>query len=563
MKIPTTFRDSVLSAITRLLADNESYASGPLTLEDSSFVRKLLNTYLEHSGTILLAKSHVLKGILFYHRVGGVDWIPDYLFRSSESWVVDDFSSLDICLIGTVAHVDSVFRDRLKRELASYRSLDSTVRTHFVDDLFETTFGTASIESHFRTLPQDQIYEFLSLLCRTGSLSMIKLFIDFEIDVNGGDSEDNLLGNAAATGNMEAFRMLIAAGANTALAIRSFLAYSQPLSDSLFRHLLEHLVENAESTPLLCNGDPLLTILKDDRASCLHAKAAEILFDRGLFLDERLGQADHPRILLYFSYMHQAVSNRNPVLVSLLLQNGVHADEQISDRFECREDKLESSCTWLTFSIMFGAASCTNVLIQHGADVTALDRAGRSALQLARMNVSASHPRDSPDYHIRVITAEEDTETLAVVERAFNAKFQGTKSIEDYIWCNEERALQPPRYLERPVSILQKKMDKALRVFLNPTQIELPNHRLIDLYLDIKGIWSLSFAEALLMRSLYVLSYALLLAYEILAFIKGHKRIPTPSRSLLSAVALLLLAIGWGSSQMGFSWGPIAAQPNV
>ena len=61
-----------------------------------------------------------------------------------------------------------------------------------------------------------------------------------------------------------------------------------------------------------------------------------------------------------------------------------------------------------------------DILIQHGANFTALDGAGRSAIELAKINVCVSHPR-KVDYYF--ITAEDDAEVLAVVEKAFNLRF--------------------------------------------------------------------------------------------------------------------------------------------
>ena len=42
---------------------------------------------------------------------------------------------------------------------------------------------------------------------------------------------------------------------------------------------------------------------------------------------------------------------------------------------------------YIDFLVMCGAASCTDVLIQHVADITALDGAGVSAVPLAKKNV--------------------------------------------------------------------------------------------------------------------------------------------------------------------------------
>ena len=142
---------------------------------------------------------------------------------------------------------------------------------------------------------------------------------------------------------------------------------------------------------------------------------------------------------------------------------------------------------------MIGAASCTDILTHHGADVTTLDGAGRSALRLAKDLVLSSHPRRldialwfKPDREY--ITAQDDAETLAVVERAFNNKFQGTKTLEDYFNSDEGEFLQPPPMPDEPASILHSTFNKALTALLTPTQIDILHHRLSYLSYELRKI---------------------------------------------------------------------------
>lgn len=538
-------------------------------LAEQDLLRNDVNKYVKHGGQILTAQSDVFELVFIYDPRGRIDWIPDFLSNSSEPWLIDDFSSVQICLIGTLAHVDAVFRNRLKKELASYRSPASLGRTPFADNLFEITFGIASIESHFRTLNHRHLYAFLSLLCRTGSISMMKIFVDVGFDVNGGDWFWNLLGSAAAAGNMEVVCMLLEAGANGSLALTTFLDGNKHLSDALFRRLLGMLVENARPTSFEPVADPVLGILASRRALHFYPQAPEILLNRKVFSDQGFGggtiKQAHWRYCQY-NYMYCAILGKSSSTVDLLLQNGAHANARISHSVDCNGNWFKS-CTWITFSVMCGAASCADILVQHGADVTAFDGAGRSAAQLAMTNALASHPRHPENWQdgygywnpLPSVTAEEDAETLAVVERAFNLKFRGSRSLEDYIQLSNEPTLQPPPQQDELVSIIRKTLEKALGIVLTPTQTQLLCDRLRVLYLDIRKLWSLPFYEALLMRLIYVFSYIILLALETLAFIKGHKRIPRLSRSLLSAAAVLMLALVWGSSQMGVSWGAITA----
>lgn len=114
-------------------------------------LHKHLLTFLKYGGKILTGSSPLLVNLFFQYQVGSTDWIPDLLFHSSELWTADDLSPLEICLIGAVAHIDSRFRDRLKRDLVSHRSTFLANRATFSNILFESTFGKASIVRHFDT----------------------------------------------------------------------------------------------------------------------------------------------------------------------------------------------------------------------------------------------------------------------------------------------------------------------------------------------------------------------------------------------------------------------------
>ena len=438
-------------------------------------MRKHLNKYLNYGGKVFAADTGYVLSHLFKWRGSHVDWIPDLLFNTSESWSPDDLSRSQVCIIGVLAHADAAFKHRLKieLELTHYHSPSLSDRTPSADSLFETHFGMATLERHFRTLDSDELYPLLSLVCRTGSTSMIEPFIDLGLDVNGGnDSEYNLLGNAAAVGDMNIVDTLLEAGANGSLALSRFLC-GEHLPNALFRHIFELLMENAKSAWVDLHNDPLNAVLNSSRAVSLYPKAAEILLERKLFARSLLGVGGSS-ISYHYSYLYQAILHRTSSVVDLLLQNGACGDAQISHLFNCFGQWF-GSCTWLTFAVTCGAGSCAEVLIRHGADVTALDGAGRSAIQLANSNASVLHPRTVElalasweDLECR-ITTEEDVETLAVVERAFNQKFQGKESIENYLNASDEVAPQPPSRYERLMSMLQKTLDKALGIFLTLT----------------------------------------------------------------------------------------------
>ena len=494
--------------------------------------------YLQHVGNLFTRRfpqDFNLRDLLLCCGPGTANLIWESLFHSSESLTVDEFSPSGICFLGTVARVSSGFRTRLKAYLASYRSPLLAAGTIYADNLLDSTFGMASVLRHFHGMAEWKSRPFLVGLCRTGTPSMLRPFIDTGIDLNDNDGFDNMLGNAAEVGNLDIVSMLIEGGANAALGLYKLITYGTELSDELYKHLLELLVENAKPAsfqPL--EHDALLAVIESSRALLAHPEAPEILIRRKVFSDKLLinypcGQN------LACNYMSVAIRKSLGSVVELLLQHGVYAN---------------TASTWLRFSVKCGAASCAEALIQYGADVNSLGGAGRSALRLARSNVTARHPRSAYcrwRHKQCQITVEDDAETLAVVEQAFHLKAQSTTHVKEHEpKCGFEVQLHNHEGKTMPVP--QNMFEKALGSLFTYYRPPLHEHRVRPRYHNIDNLWSLSFYEALLMRFFYVLSYVLILALGILAFIRGDKCVRMPSRSILSAIALLLLAFIWGTS---------------
>ena len=498
--------------------------------------------YLQHGGNLFAKgafEEATLQCLLLYYGPGTVNLVSETFFHSSEFLTVDEISSLGICILGSVARVNPEVRTRLKAYLASYRSPLLAAGTIYADTLLESTFGTASVLRHFYRLEARESRAFLAGLCRTGTPSMLRPFIDTGINLNDRNNYSNMLGNAAATGNLDIVRMLIESGANGALAlihlIDQSIDHSNELSDGLFKDLLELLVECSRPTSFeSLHRDALWAVINSSRALSTHPKAPEVLIRQKVFSDELISC---PCTRDHCSYMCVAIRNRLCSVVELLLQHGAYA---------------KTMSSWLIFSVKHGAASCTGALIQQGADMNFVDGTGVSALQLARSNVTARHVRRishcerHPDIYCPV-TAEQDTETLAVVERAFRLKAQSTNNLKA---CEPNCELEPQSLDKKveavpaPQNIFEKTFGSILTYYRRPLLGQHSRHR----YYAIGDLWSLSSYEAVLMRFFYVLSYVLLLVLGVFAFIRGDQRVRMPSRSILSAVALLLLAYIWGAS---------------
>ena len=508
------------------------------------FLQHCIRIYLQHGGNLLTKGFCLLLCLLRYCGKGGLDWISESCLQSTNGLTVDELSLFGICFLGTVAHVDPEFRARLKACLASYRSPLFAAGNIHGDSLYESTFGIVSVLSHFHRL-EGSPEIFLVVLCRTGTPSMLRPFVDTGIDLDGGSCYTNMLGHAAAVGNLDIVSVLVERGANGALALFSFLNGSKDLPDGLYKHLLELLVECSRPTSdFLHFDDALLALIRSSRALLIHPEAPKILLRRKVFCSQFF---KYP-CMQYFacSYMCAAISNGLDSVVRLLLQHGAYAN---------------TMSTWLMFSVERGAASCTEAMIQHGADVGSLDGTGRSALQLARSYVTAPHPRkfthDRGRFRsplMKLVTAEEDEETLAAVKRAFELKAQSTMSLNV---CAPSCELEPQSLNQEgeAMPVAQNVFEKALRFLSTYYTPALHGHRMEPHHRRIGDLWSLSFYEALRMRFFYVLSYVLLLAVGIIAYIRGDQRVRMPPRSILSAGALLLLAYIWGSSlQTNLPW---------
>ena len=530
-----------LSFLRKSLSFLRAVCSPTLT-ED--ILQNYVRIYLQHGGNLFQGRFdqesyHILtlRKVLLNCGPGTANLVLESLFHSSELLTVDEFSSFGICLLGTVAGVNSGFRTRLKAYLASYRSPLLAAGTIHADSLLESTFGMASVLRHCHGMSYWEVENFLAALCRIGTPSMLRPFIDTGIDLNASYDRCNMLGNAAAMGNLDIVCMLMESGANSALAIYLFIRHNTELSDKLYKHLLELLVENSRPTSFKrVYYDALLAVIRSSRALLSNPEAPAILIRRKVFSEALIKhscQQNHA-----CNYMCVAIRKRMGSVVELLLQHAAYAN---------------TMSTWLMFSIEWGAASCTEALIQHGADVSFVDETGRSALQLARSNVTAPHPRYFPYLerfshgHFDEVTAEEDAETLALVERAFHLKAQSTTNLKQYDPnCGFE--VQSPNRGLKTMPVSPNMFEKALGSLFTYYRPLLRGHRVPPHYRAINALWSLSFREALLMRFFYVVSYVLLLALEIIAFIRGHRRVRMPSRTVLSAVALLLLAFIWGTS---------------
>ena len=551
-----------------------SYSEDLISLvAESSFNRSnegfksLLFNFLEHGGTLLAGKGPLIRDSdtgreCFLNTFINMDWIPDLLFRSSEVWLVSDLSSLENCLIGTLAIVDTKFQKHLKKHLMKLQSPFFSNGTSNINSMIRLLSDTASIMSHFHKLQASERELFLINLCRRGSASMLKLFMDAGIDVDQENcSSTSLLGHAAIAGNTDVIHLLLDVGANAALASAEYISWNSAFFNEICEQELWLLIEHVQPARLTEYWDPLGELIRYIGFTRNPTpELLETMLARKLYFPRKLVKEACYRCSVEKSYLFNAIIYGLPHVVDLLLQHGAQANMQITDMFDFNVVYKEyKMCTWFTFSVMLGHASCTDVLIQHGATVTDVDGSGRSAIQLAQLNTRALHPRYFSGYAYTYfgseIDLEEDMETLAVVERALASQVQHSKNLQHFrdIRSELEICYVHPKRQEIVMLVLREMTQSGLGYILTPPQIAIVQDYIEDLFRNSRALWHSAFYEALLVRSFYILSYLILLALEVRAIITRRKRFLLPSRSLLSTGAVLGLVLTVGASLFGSS----------
>lgn len=545
-------------------------------MDTKNLVQSCVRRYLPNGGEIT---ENLLFGVFltapYYFYCDSIEWIKDWALSSAEPWLLDEVDrswSLVVCLFGVVAHCDATFREQLKWELIEYRAPASTKQPSAMDNIFEATFGAVSLKTHFHALQPLERNSFLSFLARAGTPSMLSLFIDLGADINVEEVVMSPLGAAIIAGNMRMIRTLLDAGANGALALSGFVRRAEDkdyLSDAEFKGRLELLLKNANPSPSIFfeSHDPLSILIQSKRVTSCYPEAPKMLLAQNVVDRECLGE--NPGRQRYLcSYMYQAIVHGLPHVVDALLEYGLQANSLIADPFQCshhpRGKQCDNRCpkmlSWLTLAVEQGDAPCVDVLIRHGADMIAPDGTGISALQRANSNVSGRHNRDLAHFDSRVdrvtkrfVTVEEDVQTLAVLEKAFNLRFQGRENIKDYTLPRDKSAPSSSPGDNKTPSFPRKLLNRFLRLVMSPEQSRRLQARLSYYKYDIKRLWVMPFHQALLVRFVYILSYAIIIVMEASAFINWNRRIQIPSRKFLFTVASLMLAVAWGSSWMSDS----------
>ena len=408
-------------------------------------------------------------------------------------------------------------------------------------------------------------------IARSGTASMLKPFIENGIDTG----EDNYLGYAAARGEMAIVRMLLDAGAATAPALHPFLFYENSLLSPKFQSvltlLLEKVIPCGNDWWVARNSDPLNALLFLEAAEPTCYEGVKILVENGWVSCEHLYGS--PGCELSDSYVFTAILRDRPHLLQLFFDMGFQVNCQIGHqfaagtRFDGEEDEI-IQYTWLSLAIEAGSVCSVEVLVNLGVDPFSKNGNDKSAIDLARSNAAADHPRRNLStlcfnygFSKFSVTEAEDAQILALLEKALINQAKGPKkSLLESGQHNEGQSSSchskvtrtcgfegaPLCYFHCPVSVepsglLNKTLDKVRGSIW---------HRKVQRFIrKIRyQLWQftrLTYMEALLIRIGVVVSYCILLFYQSFYIAIWLRNLPPPPRGARAAAVILGFAVMW------------------
>ena len=394
-------------------------------IQDKYLWKKLLHSYLINGGVAVsqCISSHgrlLSAGLL--RAVVSVEAARDCLFLQSDPWVAEDLAISDTWLISTLAHTNNGFKNLIEGYLDSYRSPYYSTKKYPSDSVFESAFGIRKVVSQVKKASPHFRSEFLDYLSGWGDPSMFKPFVDGGVDVNEWGTWWIYLGQATCKQDSET--QPITPG-KTGSGIQGLPWFLKPKKlVPRFEPLLPAFLKDNAPLAVSRLNDPFLSMTKSKKALPIYPQALDMLLSSGYHKPWSLyGGAD---VHVKESYMYLAIRHGHTDAVQLVLDQGARVNVQIGDLFVVYEYMaILQRYTWLTFAVERGDASCTEVLVKHGADLQSYDGLGRSALELAQLNVASVHPRILKDFTFTAIgdssTLTRDMETLAVLERALVA----------------------------------------------------------------------------------------------------------------------------------------------
>ena len=347
--------------------------------------------------------------------------LSDYLFNRSESWTIDDLTPIDFWIIGILAYSDQRFRARLEAYLQCFQSPSAPRTGPSGEQLVRIGFDINLIVAQVMSASTPLRVHFLSMICTSGTLRMLKPFLDAGIDINEAEAYSSYLGKAAGGTNREIFQILLDSGAAVYPALK-YLSHNKPRFPAEdYCYYLLSIVDRITQIDFKDHSrDPISCLLIGWDESGVTISALEHFLCTGLFNDGELFGGEN--ISLYQRYIFLAICYNRYRALSLLLDYAIDSQRQIGDQFNSDTVFSEhGSYTWLTLAVHSAQTSCVEAIVKY-ADIHVRDGSGRNALELAQHYAVATHPRAPGPFFYYVISADDDNKVLAILEKAITSQ---------------------------------------------------------------------------------------------------------------------------------------------
>jgi hypothetical protein len=483
----------------------------------------------------------------------GFDAIPYCLDRHGHSWVLEDLFLIDKWLIGILAFTDDGFCRSLKTHLRGFRSDFGTSQQLWVQYAFENHFGMAAVKSQVIVASKDDRASFLTTIVQKGTFAMLEPFLDLGRQLKEACERINLLGLAASKADIAKIDGLVDAGLDGALALPYFLRESGSISQLEFECVLSKLLAHAPGVhhTLWQFPDPLFQVLESDRAYTINPELVKTLLEGGYY---NLGSI-HGSLKIHpcNSQIIVAIENNRSEALALFLEQGIDINAKIGDLFACYTDHTQQLklCSWLTFAVHHGRPQCAKILLEHGAEIEALDGSGSTAIEIGRRYTSGKYPRPHPfrpsewRYKNISLSLDQDLEILIILEEALT-KISNRSGLQ----LNGDSSSDVIARTE-----MKRRIFEALSGFRNCFQERCLYRTTLHIMNFVWHVSRLSYVEHLMMLLGFLAAYTMLLLFEVFSIICWAK-ISLSELPHVSCIFVLSLVIV--SVSLTNSWGLIS-----
>jgi len=319
----------------------------------------------------------------------GFACINDYLFRQSDPWELEDLTQIDAWFIGVLVHTDHDFKRRVEKHIESYRSPYGPGRRPSSEDTVNKFLNVRKIVAQLVAAPKVMRISFLETVSVSGTSTMLKPFLDEGININEGRHRV-YLHSAVVSGNLDTFQILLA-HANTNMVLPGLLSGRHARASTLVyvKYCMASITEMITYVEFR-GGDlaPVRAFLpKIEGAS----QVLKSLNETEISTQSHSNSYAYPDTL----YMWFALTSGEHRPVRFFLGRGnltmnAPIKYQFEDGIGAPGGEGLEQYTWLAYAVAQGHPSSV-IILARCCDVTVPDRAGRTAIGIARDSLSRGH----------------------------------------------------------------------------------------------------------------------------------------------------------------------------